>query len=298
MSISPITQQYPTTAYLTADEYLAAPTAVDTTNLVDDGDQQSQTAMLVTQISRASSAADTYCGQILSATVDVDNGWCRWQTGKGLRVICRYNPVVEVQSFALATNSNFPAQTTPITALDQIIFDSGSVFTVPFGAGLPTADLFGGLSIAPNRKFFCQWAYVNGYANTLLAEDASANDTVIVVSDTTGIYPGYPLRIFDPINAADENLTVASVVGSTVNLAVPLTFGHTAGVGVSALPPAIKQAVVQLTSALINARGDEAIVLASITMPGNEQTQGKSISREMDMATMLLDPFRSVGLRR
>ncbi len=297
MPVSPITQQYPTTAYLTVDEYLAAPTSVDTTNLVDDGNSASQLAMLATQISRASSAADTYCGQILSATVDVDNGWCRWQSGKGLRVICRYNPVIEVQAFALATNPAFPAQTTSITAIDQIIFDSGQVFTVPIGGGLPTSS-FGGVSIAPNKQFFCQWTYVNGYANTLLAADVAVGDVSLTVVDATGIYPGHPLRIFDPLNAADENLIVSAVTGTTVSLGAPLTFAHAAGVGVSALPPAIKQAVVQLTSALINARGDEAIVLASISMPGGEQTQSKSVSREMEMATMLLDPFRSVGVRR
>jgi hypothetical protein len=62
---------------------------------------------------------------------------------------------------------------------------------------------------------------------------------------------------------------------------------------VSALPPAIKQAAIYVTSAILKARGNATLVMSSLT-PSNVQTQNPSVSADYASAMEILKPFRRI----
>jgi hypothetical protein len=125
-------------------------------------------------------------------------------------------------------------------------------------------------------------------ANTLVGA------TSFVVADPAGIIAGQQLRIYD--SASTENVTVSDsyVLGSTtVTLASPMVYAHTAGAGVSGLPAAIKQACILLASAFLKTRGDTSLVLSVTNMP-DQSTPGVNagVNSLVSAAQDLLRPFR------
>jgi hypothetical protein len=109
-----------------------------------------------------------------------------------------------------------------------------------------------------------------------------------------GIYPGTTLTMYDM--PYDEQITVASTyVPHTTP--VPLTAGtqyaHATGVMVSNLAPAVKEAAILLTSALIKQRGSAALEVAdmgAITHQGSGFTMGEG--DDVGLAMELIHPLK------
>jgi hypothetical protein len=290
-----------TTPYLTTAEYLNAPTAIDVTQLKVSGSTLDQTAILAEVISRVSSAIDRHCcGRwgSLCATVDVENGVI-WgdRTGR-FAVHPKYVPILEVQSFSYGTSMTYSASVTPSSSVwiepDRFVVQPSPILTSSLSLN------FGG--VGP-RRFYAQWTYVNGWPNTTLSVLNNEGDTSITPVNVTGIYPGTGLTIFDPPN--DEQIMVASTYSpgaSVVPLVAPLAYAHAAGVSVTNLPQAVKDAAILWVSGRIKRRGDSGFVLP--TSWGSEPTQqtgssskssGGSDSPDIDAAKSMLRDYRMIS---
>jgi hypothetical protein len=164
-----------------------------------------------------------------------------------------------------------------------------------FGTSFLGPIQFGGI-YQPNMEQFVTLTYTNGYANTVLDDDVSAADVVLPVADLTGFIPNQKFMIYD--GSGTEILTVSSTwvptVGSgSLALATAVKFGHSSGVSVSALPPAVKQAAIFVTNSLLKARGNSAIVMSSLT-PSSIQQGSVSGDSDLSDAYEILKPYRRI----
>lgn len=293
-AISPIRRQV-SKPYLSLNEFKNAPTALDYGNLVVGGNQSAQDAELSNAITRASSWIDQYCNQIIGATVDVEQQRVRIGGDGSLRVHPKYFPIVALTDF------NYGATPNDMTAVPDcsIAWLEEQSIVMPY-TQLPTTmssqgPLSFGFANTPGGTMYVNYTYVNGYANTQLASAADAADTTIIVDDATGIVPGESLKIFD--GAKTENIEVDStyVYGSTtVPLAEPLVYAHATTSSVSALPAAIKEAAILVTSAYLKIRGDAALIMDVTTRPGQQIDGSQKVGSDIAHAQQLLLPFRRI----
>lgn len=289
------------TPYLTVAEYQAAPTAMDTSNLIEGGSAGQQTAALADTIARASSRADMFCCGAegsLSATLNTETG--RPVTDRAGRWLVkpRYWPVLEVRSFAVGSD---PSSVVSVPLSPQTCWVEQHEFTVGGAYGLTTSQgpLQFGPVATPGSTGYAVWSYVNGWPNTALANAAAPAATSVTVANPLGIYPGTTLTIYDA--ASTETVTVAAgyTPGATVvPLVAPLVYGHASTTSVSALPPAVKQAVIFLTTSLIKSRGDEALILDGTGEPRSGTRPADAADIDEATAFELLTPFQQVWGQR
>ena len=283
------------TPYLTLTEYKNAPTAIDLDNLVfNSQDPDVQDAELTNVIARASSWIDTYCNQVLAATTETENLRSRITSDGTLRIHPRYNPIIALLAFSYG---NPTSQMNPITD-PSVAWIEDSHIIIPcgnLGFNYSTqGPLQFGLPAAPRTEMFVNLKYVAGYANTTVVS-GTAGQSTIVVADSTGITPGLSMRIYDGFNS--ELITVASnhTYGSTtVALATPLAYSHASGVSISALPPAIKEAAILVTTAMLKVRGDNAMVMSISSRPSEASSGSQNIGGDLKQAQDLLVPYRRV----
>ena len=310
MSVTPVYAAYvPTYAnrepYLTVEEYLAAPTGTDISQILPGGSPAQNRDALKGVIQRASSEADVFAQQVLAATLDTQvappQGWriIRRSGRTTLEIPVDYTPVVCVTGISLGTDPSNVAALTDLTG----VWPSRKIVSVPVSGGAITTPPAGAVAgagptwpSAASGRYWGAVTYVNGFFNATLSLPVSAGDTTVTPSDTLGLFPGLSFQVFDSLFATSETCQVAAgyIPGAaTVPLAAPLTYGHAAGTSVSALPPAIRQAVISLTSALIKRRGGEAIMLQSIHDEPSRVEQGEpGMSSDEQHAYALLRPFR------
>ncbi len=295
MAVAPAVALYVPTyasrsAYLTSAEYVASPTGVNVSQLVVGGTAQQNADALTQTIARASSLADSYCYQVLAATVDTQVGKWRVQRDGTIKVPLAFTPVVQINGVQLGYQPNMM---TTLTDLSNV-WVGRKVAEIPvLGVQFPNSSLNSPLQRSTTGQMYAAVTYVNGYANTLLTSAPTVGATSFTVDSILGILPGMPLTLHDP--SQTEHVTVLSVAGNTVTIVSPLTFAHAVGINVSALPESIKQAVVLLTSALIKTRGSEAIVMSSMRgQPSKTSKIEDGGLEEIDLAVVMLEPFRRV----
>jgi hypothetical protein len=293
-AISPIKRQV-SKPYLSLAEYKSAPTALDYGNLVQGGTQAQQDAELTNAITRASSYIDQFCNQIIGATVDVEQQRVRLRPSGELAIHPKYFPIVALTSLSVGYNpqSLVAVPDCSIAWLEeqQIIFPYANANLTWSSQGA----LGYGTGVGTRQTAYVQYGYVNGYANTLTAQNAAQGATSLTVVDGTGITPGESLKIFD--GASTENIIVADnyTFGSTtVPLTAPLAYAHAAGVSVSALPAAVKEAAILVTSAYLKIRGDASLVLGVTNRPGEQTPGSQLVGSDIAHAQQLLQPFRRI----
>jgi hypothetical protein len=283
------------TPYLTVDEYKAAPTAIDYNNLVvDSSDPAAQDAELANNIARASSWIDAHCNQVLAATVETEQQRMRVNPDGYLIVHPKYSPIVAVTSMSYGS---IPNSLMPYTDCSQAWVEEQSiVFPSATGAMFSSAgQLQFGSNTSPRSGVYVKYTYVSGYANTTIASASSAGATSITVADGTGIVAGSRLTVFDGM--VTETFTVKSTYSfgsTTVPVDGALTFAHTAGVAVSALPPAVKEAAILATTAFLKVRGDYSMTMQVTSTVGQASPNMESLNSDLDLAKELLVPFRRV----
>jgi hypothetical protein len=295
-AINPTTQQG-STSYLTNNEYRNAPTAIDIDNLVfNSSDPDVQESELANVISRASSWVDTYCNQVLGATTETETQRSRIAPDGTIKFHPRYNPVIALTDFWYGNPSTqlYQAQDCSVAWIEnqQIIFpyaNMGALYTTagPLQFGFPQTS---------GMLVYLKYTYVNGYANTTIVT-ATAGQSTLTVKNGTGITAGQDLKIYDGMYS--EYVTVASnyVFGTnTVPLTQALLYTHSAGVSISALPPAIKEATILATTAMLKVRGDSSLTMSVGTMPNSSGTPNleQNIGNDMAMAMDLLKPYRRI----
>ena len=291
-AITPITRQY-SKPYLTLQEFKNAPTALDYGNLVAGGNQAAQDAELSNAITRASSAIDQYCNQVIGATVETEQQRTRIRPDGTIRFHPKYFPVVALTDlqFGYAPNQLSAVADCSQSWLEEqeIVYPYASLGNNissqgPLGFGFPASS---------RAETFIKYTYVNGYTNTLINTASSVGATQLVLADGIGIVAGQMLTIFD--GASTETVTVASSYsfGSvTVPLTAATTYSHAVGVSVSALPAAVKQAAILYTSAALKIRGDASLVMAVTTNPSQQIAGSQKIGSDIALAQELLMPFR------
>lgn len=274
------------TPYISVQEFLAEPTGVDTSQLIPDGTQAQNEAALARVIARASSEADRICQQVLAATRDIQTGVYRVQTDRatGLPVIgvpVKHTPLIEVVDVTVGSS------VTDATSLPDL---SGIRFEQKV-AWIPLTGTLGRYG-----RVYAQMTYVNGFAHTLLAAPASVGASSITVKGALGVFPGLPETLYDSGSteaiAVDASYTPGA---TTVPLASPLQFAHAAGVTCSALPPFVRDAVINLVASLVKVRGAEAFEMSSIMQqPTRTVPAEPGSTTEYQRAVELLQPLRRV----
>ena len=103
------------------------------------------------------------------------------------------------------------------------------------------------------------------------------------------------MKIYDGYNS--ENVMVASTYtfgSTTVPLVNPLAYTHATGISISALPPAIKEAAILVTTAFLKVRGDSSMTMAIGTSAGPSTPGKDKLSDEISLAKELLQPYRRI----
>lgn len=283
------------TPYLTLSEYQNAPTAIDLDNLVwNSQDPDVQNAELANVIARASSWIDTYCNQVLAATTETEQQRTRIREDGTIRFHPRYNPVIALTSFSYG-NPNYQM----ITVSDcsnawiedsQIIFPYATFSTSYSNQG----PLQFGFPSAPRQEVFLKYSYVNGYANTII-NTATAGNTSLTVTDGTGITAGLTLKIYDGFSSEFVTVDHTYTFGSTtVPLVSALAYDHANGVSISALPPAIKEAAILVTTSMLKVRGDNSMVMSVASRASQAAPGSQGIGSELKIAMDLLSPYRRI----
>jgi hypothetical protein len=292
-AFSNTTHQF-STPYLTLSEYKNAPTAIDFDNLVwNSQDPDVQDAELNNVIARASSWIDTYCNQVLAATTETENMRARISQDGTIRVHPRYNPIIALLAFSYGNpSSQMNAVTDPSIAWledQQIIIPAGNL-----GFNYSTqGPLQFGLPAMPRSEMFINLQYVAGYANSLI-NTATAGATSLTVVDSTGITVGLTLKIYDGLSS--EFVTVGSTFtygSTTIPLTSALTYSHSSGTSISAMPPAIKEAAILVTTSMLKVRGDNSMVMSVSNAPSSS-SKSQNIDTELKMAMDLLVPYRRI----
>lgn len=280
--------------YITVDEFLNAPTGVDTSQIKPGSTPTENRAALAQLILRASSEADLIARQVLAATTDVQVGQYRVRSNGTIRVPVDYTPLVAVTGVKIGTTASNLAALTDLSGL----WLQRKVASIPVYGPSFTRQIDNPTASADVGKVYAQVTYVNGFANTALAAPTLVGATSITPTDPTGICPGLQLTIYDATAASWETVTVAASYAygaATVPLASPLQFAHASGTAVSAFPGDVKQAVIHLTTFLIKTRGAEAIAVDGFgSEPGHTVSAEAGGIEEYDWAVDLLEPKRRV----
>lgn len=287
------------TPYITVTEFLNSATGVDVSQLVPGGSTAQNQVALVTKIQRASNYADVKCKQVLAATAQIETGQVaadRW--GRYL-LHPRQWPVLQLTSASLTPIDGGTA--VPVTVSTAIVERTRIILPTTATLGTSTVGPLQFGTAGPLQDAYAQFGYVAGWPNTILTATATQGATSIQVQSALGIYAGSTLTIYDGLNT--ETVTVANgyVSGTTLPLTTGLlnTHTYTAGaqnnISVSALPPAVKEAIVLLTTALIKVRGAEAFAMAAIReQPERRQKMTPGGITAFDVVEDILADFRAM----
>jgi hypothetical protein len=290
-----ITPAY-STPYLTIQEFKNAPTAVDIDDLINAGSQAVQDAELANVIARASSWVDTIVGQVLAATLDTDMLRVRVGRDGYMRIHPRYWPILSVEALSYGAT---PQTMTALTTLSSLWVEQMDIVVPTPNIGWSFSGPLQFTTAMPGGEVYVQVQYVNGYPNALLSSPTIAGATSLPLNSLVGFNPGMTFTVYDnATTGSTETLQVASTFVPTsgagsLPLAAATANAHSAGVSVSALPPAIKQATVFLTAALLKARGNATVTMGSLS-PSSQVAQMDDLGPDVDRAHQLLWPYRRI----
>lgn len=250
------------TPYITAAEFLDAPTGVDVSQLIPSGSTLTQEAALADLIRRGSGQADRICRKVLAATLDVVSGEYRIFRDNTLRIPVPYSPLVSVNAVSVGYAAN------ALTALTDLsgVWVGRSSLRIPVPSVTLPPFAFSSTAVACSRPgwLYATVEYVNGWAHTTIAAAAAAAASITPVN-VLGFVPGLPFTIKDGADTEDAVVDASYVPGAaTVPLVSPLQYAHAAGTTASALPPVVKDAVLDLCKWLVKQRGSKGVAMGSI----------------------------------
>ena len=308
------------TPYITPQMLVDAPTGCSWSILPEPGATvPAQQAEITNVCNRATSIVDTYCNQMLRASVDNEElfgpgsttgrAGIQRGTGNGLLIMRRW-PVIDVLALQTARNAGWPRTYVPVESglyapehpLINWYTDTAAP-TVPDGA--PT------ISTAPDIVHW-RWgrngvrllaSYTNGWPHSSLTSAAESGAMTLNVDDVTG-FTGASAMVYD--GAQTETVSIASVAASSplalpngvgiaqtgpgvLTLNSPLANPHDAGVAVSSLPANVIWASV-LAAAVQSLEGG-IIAITIQSMPGSTSTGGKGVSDMQAQYKDFLTPY-------
>lgn len=258
--------------YLTVAELKRSPIYTQLQKLVPNSSDADRDAELARIILRISAMINSEVRQNLAATVDTETGTAVVAADGEIRVHTLNNPIVEVKSVSLGLDPN---NLSDVSDLSGIVIQPWN-FTIP------------SVRFRPGLRLHVRWTYVSGYPVTELAEAVSAGDTSITVKDATGIVAGQTLLSIEDGKWL-EHVVPTAVSGNVLTVA-PMSYQHQAGVGVTALPDDIKNAVLTLVSRL---HDTWSLAPGAIMRDGSgANVPGAKVVRAMCDAAWMLAPYR------
>lgn len=286
-----------TIPYVTVGEFRFHPTFLDSNNLVSSGTQAQQDSALNTALLTASQWADQHLfghDGTIAAHTRVENARIRPDRYGRLRYHPEHIPVLSVTS--LATGGDPTSLTS--TADPSVWVEQDGRILVAYLAGTGTGlDRFQfGRTVACRDELLVTWTYVAGYPATQLSANASSGAGMVTVLDATGITQGTVLRLWTP--GLEEAVTVASVSGTSLTLTANLANAHQAGDSIQALPPTIREAVInkaicELLRPNASAQQQPRSGIAS-TSTSTDPARSSGGGRYHEKACGLLRPFHRV----
>ena len=309
----------PLTPYVTPKILTQAPTGISWSTIPPGRDvtYEMRLAEQSNICQRATAMVDSYCNQVLRATVDSEqlpgpDFRMTIQTGVGTtRVVMQRWPILEILSVQVASNAVFPRQW---TSLQQGYWDIEVPVVGLYGTSAPSSAGEGGQAIIlppgtvtwslGRNGYLVRIDYVNGWPHTGLTTNAVAGDMTLSVDDCTGWsitgentgYVGATGTIYDSGSQEVIQVTATSAVSGpgTLTLAIPITFNHDAGTMVSTLPQSIMWAAILYSSSIALTRGATATTIQTIP-GGGGSTSGPKVPGDLaGEAELLLNPFRRV----
>ena len=306
------------TPYITPAVLTAAPSGVSWSIIPDpDSDLSAQLAAQTLVCWKATSRLDTYCNQILRATVNTEYplgpGGPRCtvdrNTGNGTLIMKRW-PVTEVLAIQTSPARSFNPQVwSPVPAGNwrirhPLIWSGETAFATAPDGGWTIDVAPGWISWKYGRGgLLAQVCHVNGWPHTSLTANAQAGAEALQVDDVTGwtLAAGFA---YD--GAATESVAVGSVSANTplvlpngagtaqagpgtMALTGPLEYAHPAGTMISAFPATLIEAAIYAACYQAIDAGIDAIAVQSLG--GDRVSSGeaaKDIATEMEI---LLDKF-------
>ena len=306
----------PLTPYVTPALLTQAPTGISWSTIPPGRDvtfemRQAEQANLC---QRATSQVDSYCNQVLRATVDSEqmpgpNFRMTIQTGVGnTRVIMQRWPILDIMSVEVAANGVFPRQW---SSLGTGMWDIEVPVVGLYGSSAPSSAGEGGQAIilppgtvtwALGRNgYLVRINYVNGWPHTGLTVAAVSGSMTISVDDCTGWaltgentgYTGATGTVFSTVQEV-IHVTASSVTSGpgTLTLAQPLGYNHDAGTMVSTLPQSVIWATILFCSSMALTRGATATTVQTIPGGGGSTTGMKGPGDLAGEAELLLNPFK------
>jgi hypothetical protein len=255
-----------TGSYLTCEEYRAAPTALNTNNLITGvaATQTDQDNELAGIIGRASRWIDNVARQPLYATQGAQNEKARLDGEGNIVLKARQDRVKSVDTLSYgATFQSLTTISTPIPTSQYFIEENRILFSM-LGSGVSWT---GSLAFIAQPRFgeaIVSWTFTAGWSTTRLAVAASQNASSITVESAAGIQPGMLARIV--AGDAQVNVQVASTYMSgstTVPLTVPLAAAWAQGAWFGEVPDDIKEAGILAISHYIKERKGAGFTIGS-----------------------------------
>jgi hypothetical protein len=293
--------------YISLNEFRAAPTWIDTQDLIPGGATANEDDEMTNVLLRASAWADSYCGLRLGAHQSYEQTRARVDRQGVIKLHPSNVPVRQLTG--LAYGSDFQ-NLTQITDFTQTWIEDARgiiVSSIPWRGSWAGSLEFG--SAPPwGGEVYVVYSYVAGFASTTLASPANAAATSLTLADPTGLQPpnttligtfgSSTARIWDP--GLEEAVTVAPGYTAGAN-PVPLVSGllnsHDTGTGVSEFPAEVHQAVIALAVALLmreDVADDDPWPDAQYGPAARRSGSGGRAGGLVETAWQLLDPYRRV----
>lgn len=271
-------------SYITCEEYRAAPTALNTNNLVPGSPQTDQDNELAGLIARASRWIDNTARQPLYATQTANQNEQARCDSQGFVVLkARQDRVKSVDAFAWGPNFlQLSALTPPISATQYFVEENRTLMSL-VASGVQWTGSLGFLATPANGTVTVSWSYTAGWVTTRLAAAAASGATSVTVELATGIQPGLVARTV--AGDAQANVQVASTYtagSTTVPLMSPLAAAQPAGAWFGEVPDDIKEACILATTHYIKQRKGAGFTIGSKS--SNTQAEKEDIGIELIQA--------------
>lgn len=309
------------TPYITPSVITDAPTGVGWSVLPSPGASSGANEAQLTSICwRTTSIVDTFCNQVLRATVDnepltgpgssrvgIEQG-----TGNGLLCMRRW-PVVDVLAIQIAQNNTFPRVWTTVPAgqyepqfpLINQFADSAAATAPDGGSMIVVAPRYVSWQFGRNGQRIMV-SYTNGWPHTSLTGAVLAGAQTLAVDDVTGwagasgfAYDGADTESVSVLSvSANSPVSLPNGVGTaqsgpgTLTLSAPLGSGHDAGVLVSALPANVMQAAILIAASQALESGIESITIQA--MPGTQVSSAQGSAGLVATYKDFLQPYRRI----
>lgn len=259
--------------YVSSAEFTDAPTGLNLQTIIPSGTGAQESAALQRVLQRATAWIDNNCRMQLRATSNTETKRV-WTAQDGtLRVYPNYSPIQSVTSISYRI----------YVSQGWITLDSTQIEL------MPGSFLWTGGTLPSTTQVTVQYTYVNGWAVSSLSSSVTAGATTLPLTNTVGITPGTVLMIYDGTNT--EQVTVSTV--SSTNVTVPaISYAHSSGVHVSALPDDIRQACILVASSFIKERRSSGIVMDG-TGKTQQTYQGNGVNT-LNEAEKMLRPYKRV----